>query len=142
MALRIPHHTLNTSDLIESAKRAAISFQASPTCHAGSVGAAVLGEDGNIYSGCCVDAACGIGFCAEHAAVAAMLLQRCSRVVAVVAVSSGGQLMAPCGRCRELLLQINPDNSLTEVLLPDGQTRKLGELLPLHWIEQIGTRRS
>lgn len=133
---------MKTSHLIEAARNAAISFQASPTCHAGSVGAAVLGDDGNIYSGCCVDAACGIGFCAEHAAVAAMLLQRCSRVLAVVAVSSGGEIMAPCGRCRELLLQINPDNRLTEVLLRDGQIRKLGDLLPLHWIEQMGTKQS
>ena len=133
---------MNAVQLIEAAKRATISFQASPTCHAGSVGAALLGEDGNIYTGCCIDAACGIGFCAEHAAVAAMLLQRCSRVMAVVAVSSGGEIMAPCGRCRELLLQINADNRLTEVLLRDGQTRNLGDLLPLHWIEPMGKKQS
>ena len=128
---------MNGGQLIESAKNAAISFQASPTCHVGSMGAAVLGEDGCTYTGCCIDAACGIGFCAEHAAVAAMLLKRCSRVMAVVAISSEGKIMAPCGRCRELLLQINPDNRLTEVLLSEGKTRVLGELLPLHWIESI-----
>src|SRR5579872_6432882 len=98
---------MNTVQLLEAARTAAVSFQASPSCHAGSVGAAVLGADGNIYSGCCIDAACGIGFCAEHAAVAAMLLQRCSRVAAVVAVDIGGDITVPCGRCRELLLQIN-----------------------------------
>lgn len=125
---------MNTVQLLEVARKAAISFQASSSCHAGSVGAAVLGADGNIYAGCCIDAACGIGFCAEHAAVAAMLLQRCSRVVAVAAISSEGEIMVPCGRCRELLLQINPENRMTEVLLRDGQSRQLGELLPMHWI--------
>jgi cytidine deaminase len=127
---------MDTLHLIETAKKAAVNFQASPTCHAGSVGAALLGQDGKIYSGCCIDAACGIGFCAEHAAVAAMLLQRCSRVLAVVAVDTVGKIMAPCGRCRELLLQINPENRLTEVLLAEGKMRRLGDLLPVHWIDQ------
>lgn len=38
----------------------------SPLMSVGSVGAAVLTDKGNIYTGVCIDAACGIGMCAER----------------------------------------------------------------------------
>ena len=62
-----------------------------------------------------------MGFCAEHAAVAAMVTAgETGRIVRVVAVGWDGRIMAPCGRCREFMRQMDPANSdeaLREVAL-------------------------
>lgn len=99
---------------------------------AGSAAAALVTADGNVYTGICIDAACGIGFCAEHAAVAAMLLNRETVIQKIVAVSADG-ILAPCGRCRELLQQVDLRNLACEVILPDGVVLPLRELLPYSW---------
>ena len=67
---------------------------------AGSVSAALLTQSGNIYSGICLDMACGIGFCAEHAAIADMLKAHETVIKSIVAVRADG-IVPPCGRCRE-----------------------------------------
>jgi cytidine deaminase len=119
--------------LIAAARAVAIAFPASQHCEAGDVGAALLTEDGRLFSGCSVDCKCGIGFCAEHSAVAEMLKTRTSRVRAVVAVNSEGRILPPCGRCRELLYQVDPANLDTDVVLAADRTVKLRELLPYPW---------
>ena len=47
--------------------------QVSESLEAGGVAAALVTDKGNVYRGVCIDTACSLGFCAEHAAVAAML---------------------------------------------------------------------
>lgn len=64
---------------------------------AGWVGAALLGRDGNIYTGVSIDTACSLGMCAERAAVAAMLTAGEGEVRKVCAVSASGQVLSPCG---------------------------------------------
>lgn len=98
---------------------------------AGSVGAAILTVKGNIYTGICIDLACGLGFCAEIAAVAEMLKARETHVLAVVAVSNRG-VRAPCGRCRETIVQIDTQNLDCAVILGDDREVPLRELLPEH----------
>jgi cytidine deaminase len=102
---------------------------------AGTVGAAIQTVDGNIYTGICIDLACGLGFCAEVAAVAEMLKHRETQIAAVVAVGRGGVLGAPCGRCREMIAQVDRGNLRCRVLLPDGEETTLAALLPDHWLE-------
>jgi cytidine deaminase len=80
-----------------------------------------------------VDLACGIGFCAEHSAIAEMLKHREVEIAMIVAVNKSG-VVPPCGRCRELMMQLTPKNSATRVVLPDGRTTTLGALLPDHWL--------
>lgn len=99
----------------------------------GSVGAALLTEAGNVYSGICIDTACSMGFCAEHAAAADMLKAGETRIIKMVAVKSETEIVAPCGRCREFITQLHVDNHLTEVKLPKGEVRTLRELLPYDW---------
>ena len=101
---------------------------------AGGVGAAVRSRSGRVYTGLCLDLACGLGFCAEQAAVADMLKHRESAIEAVVAVGAGG-IMAPCGRCRELMAQINPANLDCQVVLAEARVVPLRTLLPEHWLE-------
>jgi len=61
-----------------------------PGLTAGSVSAALKTQTGNIYTGICLDFACGIGFCAEHAAIADMLKARETVITAILAVGPQG----------------------------------------------------
>ncbi len=100
---------------------------------AGEVGAAILSESGNIYTGMCIDTACSMGFCAEHAAAAAMVTQGESRVLKMIAVGSNGNIMPPCGRCREFISQLHNDNLRTEVMVDEGVIVTIKQLLPYDW---------
>ena len=100
----------------------------------GDVGAALLTDQGNIYVGVCIDVASGIGFCAEHSAIAAMVTAGEYQVAKIVAVWKDADdqlyILAPCGRCREFMRKIDPDNMDTEVILDVDKVLKLSELLP------------
>jgi cytidine deaminase len=121
-------------ELIVAARRVQGMFSLGADFWAGGVGAAVRSRSGRVYTGLCVDLACGLGFCAEQAAVADMLKHRESEIAAVVAVGSGG-IMAPCGRCRELIAQINPANLDCQVVLAETRVVALRTLLPEHWLD-------
>jgi Cytidine deaminase len=98
---------------------------------AGSVAAAILTDKGNVYTGVCIDTPASMGFCAEHAAIAAMVTAGESRIVKCVAIGVDDEFAcAPCGRCREFINTINDDNYKCEVLLRDGAVTTIGELLP------------
>ena len=73
-----------------------------------------------------------MGFCAEHAAVAAMVTAGESKIVKLAAtgVDDGGSACAPCGRCREFIDAVHDDNHLCEVLKEDGSITTIGALLP------------
>jgi len=102
----------------------------------GSVGAALITSAGAIHTGVCLDFACGLGFCAEHSAIAEMLKHRESEVTAIVAIGPDG-VLAPCGRCRELLAQVSERNFDTLVALPGERITTLRDLLPEHWLGEI-----
>jgi cytidine deaminase len=129
------------SELIAAARAVQGEFSLGADFSAGGVGAAVRGRSGRLYTGICLDLACGIGFCAEHAAVAEMLKHRESEIDAVVAVGAG-VIMAPCGRCRELMAQINPANLACRVVLAEDRVVVLRALLPEHWLDTITGRSS
>ena len=106
---------------------------ACPDFTAATVACALRSSTGRAYTGVCVDLSCGIGFCAEHAAVAEMLKGRETQVAAIVAVGGDG-VLAPCGRCRELLVQVDRRNLDAAVGLPGGRVARLRDLLPDHWL--------
>ncbi len=76
----------------------------------GDVGSALLTDKGSVYLGVCMDVPSGIGFCAEHSAIAAMVTAGEFRIERIVAVwlNDAGEVfvLAPCGRCREFMRQI------------------------------------
>lgn len=123
--------------LIRAAQEVQGEFSLRGEFSAGSVGAALLTRAGNIYTGICLDLACGIGFCAEHAAVAEMLKQREREIEWIVAVGSAGNMLPPCGRCREMLLQVHKNNRHTRVILPGGQVKTLAQLMPDSWLGEL-----
>ncbi|WP_206074573.1 cytidine deaminase family protein [Antribacter gilvus] len=100
----------------------------------GDVGSALLTDVGNLYRGVCIDTPSGTGFCAEHAAIAAMVTAgeyRIERIVAVWRDDDGALHVAPpCGRCRLFIGQIDPGNRDTVVILGPHERRPLHALLP------------
>lgn len=123
----------NFDKLLQIAKETLSPRQLSDSSCAGSVAAALLTDKGNIYRGVCIDTPCSMGFCAEHAAIAAMITAGESRILQLVAVSDEAGIVPPCGRCREFMFQINCDNLSCEILLKD-RTATLDELLPERWV--------
>ena len=105
----------------------------SDSADAGGVAAALETDSGRVYTGVCIDTACSLGFCAEHAAIAAMVTAGENRIIKIVAVGSDGEVMPPCGRCREFIAQVHKDNMSTQVMVAQGVVVTLRELLPFYW---------
>ncbi len=122
-------------ELIEKATEVLNPRQLSSTAEAGSVAAAILTDSGKIYTGICIETACSMGFCAEHAAAAAMLTAGESHIVKMVAINKRGNVLPPCGRCREFIRQLNDHNIEAEVLINRDRAVKLRDLLPYDWRE-------
>ena len=100
----------------------------------GTVAAALLAGSGKVYTGINMDMFCGIGFCAEHAAASQMLKERETHIVMAIAVKHH-TILPPCGRCRELMVQMDFRNSETLVVLPEFEIQPLKKLIPLHWMD-------
>ncbi len=100
----------------------------------GDVAATLVTEAGNHYSGVCIDTGSGTGFCAEHAAIAAMVTAREYKIARIVAVWRDDKgvlhVVPPCGRCREFIRQMDPANLGTDVVLSQTSSARLRELLP------------
>ena len=75
-------------DLIAAAHRTVNFRQISPQVDVGSVACALVTDQGDIFTGICIDAKCSLGFCAEHNAIGAMLTNGQNKVVTIVAVNS------------------------------------------------------
>jgi cytidine deaminase len=107
----------------------------------GDVGCALVTDTNNIYAGVCIDTSSSLGFCAEHSAIAAMVAAGEYRIHMIVAVWKDADktfVLAPCGRCREFMRQIHPDNLATGVILDRNHIVPLATLLPYHnWYQQI-----
>lgn len=119
--------------LYQAAKAVLNPRKLSKDADAGGVGAAILAESGKVYTGVCIDTACSMGFCAEHAAAAAMITAGENRVLMMVAVGWDGNIMPPCGRCREFISQLHDENLDAQVLVAEGTVVTLRELLPYDW---------
>jgi cytidine deaminase len=92
------------------------------------VGAAALVEDGRTVSGCNVEnAAYGVALCAECGLVSQLHLTGGGRLTHFVCVDGRGEVIMPCGRCRQLLWE-NGGPAL--VLLTVSGARTMDEVLP------------
>jgi len=74
-----------------------------------------------------------MGFCAEHAAAASMVTNEENRIIKMIAIGSKGNIMPPCGRCREFISQLHPNNINTEVMVDEDVIVTLKELMPYDW---------
>jgi cytidine deaminase len=119
--------------LIRAARAVVCELELREGFSAGGVGAALRTAGGTVYTGVCMDLGCGLGFCAEVAAIAQMVTQRETQIAAVVAVTSDG-ILPPCGRCRETMAQLDVRNLDTRVILAEDRDVPLRDLLPVHWL--------
>ena len=92
------------------------------------VGAAALVADGRMIVGCNVEnASYGLGICAECTMVGQLRLTGGGRLVAVACRGGDGQLLMPCGRCRQVLYEFGGPECMLDT--PDGPA-PLREMLP------------
>lgn len=100
---------------------------------AGHVACALETASGAVFTGICIDVPCSIGLCAEQAAIAEMLKHGETQIRKIVAVYEDGSILPPCGRCRELISQVDARNGEAIVLVAKGREVTLNELLPERW---------
>ena len=92
------------------------------------VGAAGIADDGRLLVGCNVEnAAYGLVLCAECGLVSALHATGGGRLTRVVCVNGRGDVIMPCGRCRQLLWE-NGGAGL-ELMTARG-VRLMGDVLP------------
>lgn len=90
------------------------------------VGAAALVDDGRIITGCNVEnASYGLGLCAECTMVGQLRLSGGGRLVALACRSGAGDLLMPCGRCRQVIYEFGGPKLLLDT--PSG-------IQPMSWV--------
>lgn len=92
------------------------------------VGAAALCDDGRVVTGCNVEnASYGLTLCAECTLAGQLRITGGGRLVAVAVRSGTGDLLMPCGRCRQVLFELGGPECTLDT--PRG-VRTLAEVLP------------
>ena len=124
-------------EMFDAAKSVQNARKISDYVTAGEVSAAILSGSGKIYTGICVDTCSTLGICAERNAIFNMLTNDETVIKKVLAVLPDGKTGAPCGACRELMVQLMPDNYKEIEIMLDYENEKivnLGALTPEWWI--------
>ena len=127
--------------LYEKAKAQYHPEDVSPFVYAHHVVCALEAENGEIYTGFCIESCSGVmNLCAERVAALNMYVSsgqpQIKRLIAFrdQAPCGGGSGM-PCGACREFFYQLNEENEKMEILV-DYDKREivtLKELMPGWW---------
>lgn len=125
--------------MYDAAKAVQKPREISEQIYAGGVAAAVESSSGRIYVGVCVDTCSTLGICAERNAIFNMLTNGEHEIRRVLAIMPNGKTGAPCGACRELMVQLMSRSSSyrsIEIMLDYDSERivTLGELTPEWWI--------
>ena len=111
-------------------RRLAVAAAASAYCpYSGlRVGAAALCDDGRVVTGCNIEnAAYGVALCAECTMAGQLRLTGGGRFVAVACRSGEGELLMPCGRCRQIIHELGGPDCLVDT--PRG-VLTMREVLP------------
>ena len=126
------------SEMYDAAKAVLNGRQINRYVSCGEVSAAVLSKSGQIYTGVCVDTCSGLGVCAERNAIFNMITNSEHEIDKVLAIMPDGSCGAPCGACRELMVQLMAGNYQDVEIMLDyttGHTVKLGDITPEWWIK-------
>jgi cytidine deaminase len=96
------------------------------------VGAALAGVDGSITTGCNVEnASYPMTLCAERGALMAAVCAGVRAFTALAIVTEAPEPVAPCGGCRQVLVEFAPDVEIISVAAGGVERRwRLSELLP------------
>ena len=124
-------------ELYDAAKAVQQERRISEYVTCGEVAAAILSKSGKIYTGVCIDTCSTLGICAERNAIFNMITNGEQQIDKVIAILPDGSTGAPCGACRELMVQLMPGSYQDIEIMVDyakGRTVKLGEITPEWWI--------
>ena len=124
-------------EMYEAAKAVRRERRVSDYVTCGEVSAAIRSRSGRIYTGVCVDTCSTLGICAERNAIFNMLTCGEQEIDRVLAILPDGTSGAPCGACRELMVQLMPDDYPSIRIMMDMEADRettLGELTPEWWI--------
>ena len=123
--------------LVEAARAVWNERRISDYVTCGEVSAAILSGTGRIYTGVCIDTCSTLGICAERNAIFNMITNGEQEIRKVVAILPDGSSGAPCGACRELMVQLMPQKyKEIEIMMDYAKERvvTLGSLTPEWWI--------
>ena len=97
------------------------------------VGAALLTEDGRVFSGGNVEnISFGLTMCAERVAIGSAVQAGATKFTLLALVSDSQEPVAPCGACRQVLAEFNPKLPIVSTTLAGRvQHFALAELLPM-----------
>jgi cytidine deaminase len=123
-------------ELVKVAQRAKISAY-SPFSKF-RVGAALLTNDGTIFTGCNIEnSSYGLTICAERVAIFKAISSGASKFVAIAVVSDDLGFTPPCGACRQVLLELAGD---IDFVMMNSKNRhkilKISSLLPFAFTEK------
>ena len=125
------------TEMLEAAKAVLNERRLSEYVTCGEVAAAILSKSGKLYTGVCIDTCSTLGICAERNAVFNMITNGEQEIDKVICVMSDGANGAPCGACRELMVQLMPETYNDIEIMVDYQAKrsvKLGDITPEWWI--------
>ena len=125
------------NEMYKAAKNVQNGRKISNYIDAGGVAAAVLSSSGKIYTGVCIDTCSTLGICAERNAIFNMITNGEEKIDKVLAIMPDGKSGAPCGACRELMVQLMPDGYKDIEILLDYESErivKLGDITSEWWI--------
>ena len=125
------------NEMYEAAKAVLKARTISKYVTCGEVSAAILSKSGKIYTGVCVDTCSTLGICAERNAIFNMITNGEHVIDKVICVMEDGSNGAPCGACRELMVQLMPEAYKDIEIMVDYQAKrivKLGDITPEWWI--------
>lgn len=126
------------TEMLNAAKAVMNERRISEYITCGEVAAAVLSTSGKIYTGVCIDTCSTLGICAERNAIFNMVTNGEQEIEKVLCILPDGSNGAPCGACRELMVQLMPGKyNDIEIMLDYDAERivKLGEITPEWWIQ-------
>ena len=127
------------SEMLNAAKAVFNARKISDYVTCGEVSAAVLSKSGKIYTGVCIDTCSTLGICAERNAIFNMITNGEQEIDKVLCIMPDGKAGgAPCGACRELMVQLMAGHYYDIEIMLDystGRTVKLGEITPEWWIK-------
>ena len=126
------------SEMRNAAKAVLCERRISDYVTCGEVAAAVLSKSGKIYTGVCIDTCSTLGICAERNAIFNMITNGENEIDKVLCIMPDGSNGAPCGACRELMVQLMPGKYYDIEILLDYDSERittLGELTPEWWIK-------
>jgi cytidine deaminase len=119
--------------LISAAVQAVGRIETNTEFYYGASAAALFGANGKIYVGKSLNITCGLGFCGEQPAIAQMLSDNETWIKSIVAVNDVAGVIAPCGKCREMIIQLDLRNAETKIVLSLEEIVLLKDLLPNAW---------